>query len=183
MGKSACFTGHRPNKLGGYSGEKAKTIQDAIFGCLTKVVSRAIDVGFDTFISGGALGIDQIGAEAVLYKKRNPNLSHVKLIVARPFPSQACKWPKFSQEYFNSLCDQADSVIDVSPDPYSPEKMQIRNAWMVDNSDAVIAVWNKSGGGTGNCVDYATSKFKPILVIDPYTLVEKWRLHSVNADI
>lgn len=183
MGQTLCFTGHRPNKLGGYSGERAKTIQDGIFGKLVHVVQRAIDVGFDTFISGGALGIDQIGAEAVLHRKRNPAFSHIKLIIARPFPSQACKWPRFSQENFENLCEKADKIVDVSEDPYSPEKMQIRNEWMVDNSDAVIAVWNKSGGGTGNCVDYATKQFKPILVIDPYTLVEKWRMHSKNTDM
>jgi len=177
MGKTLCFTGHRPNKLGGYTGERAKKTQDAIFEKLVAVVKRAIDHGFDTFISGGALGIDQIGAEAVLYWRRRPEYANtIKLVIARPFPSQACKWPKSSQEAFEVLCAKADEIVDVSDDPYEPQKMQIRNTYMVDRSDAVIAVFNGGGGGTGNCIQYAQSKYKPILLINPYTLVEKWQL-------
>jgi hypothetical protein len=35
---------------------------------------------------------------------------------------------------------------------------------MVDNADAVIAVWNGRPGRTKNCIEYA--KGKPVLVID-----------------
>lgn len=45
--------------------------------------------------------------------------------------------------------------------------MQKRNEWMVDNCDILIAVWDKSPGGTKNCVDYAESKKKQIIYINP----------------
>ena len=46
--------------------------------------------------------------------------------------------------------------------------MQIRNRWMVDNSDLVLAVFDgKKEGGTWNCVKYAKSKNKEIVVIKP----------------
>lgn len=38
---------------------------------------------------------------------------------------------------------------------------------MVNNSDIVIAVWNGSKGGTGNCVNYAKMQKKEIIVINP----------------
>lgn len=38
---------------------------------------------------------------------------------------------------------------------------------MVDNSDAVIAVWDGTAGGTKNCFDYATKIGKKIIRIDP----------------
>lgn len=38
---------------------------------------------------------------------------------------------------------------------YSPAKMQVRNMWMVEYSDAVLALWDGTTGGTGNCVEYA----------------------------
>ena len=38
---------------------------------------------------------------------------------------------------------------------------------MVDHSDCVIAVWDGSRGGTGNCVEYARKQEKHILYITP----------------
>lgn len=179
MGKALCFTGHRPNKLGGYSGERAETIQSGIFEALVTAITNAVTSGFDTFISGGALGVDQIAAEAVLYvKEKHPD---IKLIIARPFPSQSCKWPEYRQEGFKNMCNTADEVIDVSSDPFTPQKMQLRNEWMVDKSSAVIAVYNGGYGGTDNCIKYAQKKFKPILMINPYTLVKKWQLASKSV--
>jgi uncharacterized phage-like protein YoqJ len=45
---------------------------------------------------------------------------------------------------------QADRIVEICDDPYEPWKMQKRNEWMVDNSDADIAVWNSQPGGTKN---------------------------------
>lgn len=38
---------------------------------------------------------------------------------------------------------------------------------MVDRCDRLIAVWDGSNGGTGNCVKYAKEVGKPIVVINP----------------
>lgn len=174
MGKALSFTGHRPNKLGGYSGPRAEKIQDTLYSHLINIIKRAYKNGFETFISGGALGIDQIAAAAAIYLKQEG--LPIKLIIAKPFPSQACKWPQRSQAVLDWLCGLADDVINVSDDPYTPEKMQDRNKWMVLNSDAVCAVYNGGNGGTGNCVRFALSVHKPVLIINPYTLEEKWKL-------
>jgi uncharacterized phage-like protein YoqJ len=174
MGKSLSFTGHRPDKLGGYHGPKAEKIQSDLRNQIADAITRACGNGFDTFITGGALGVDQIAAQAVISVREHRN--GIRLIIAKPFPSQSCKWPKKSQDAFDALCAQADEVVNVSDDPFTREKMQIRNEWMVDRADAVIAAWNGGNGGTGNCVKYARSTFKPILIINPYTLVEKWEI-------
>ncbi len=179
MEKALCFTGHRPNKLGGYGGSRAKATQDAIFGCLVKVVERAASSGFDTFITGGALGVDQIAAEAVIYRRKHSARQGIKLIVGKPFPSQGSAWPKHAQEHLEKICEQADQVVNVSPDPYTREKMQIRNEWMVDRSHACCAVWHRGVGGTANCVSYARKMWRPILIINPYTLGEEWELPNI----
>jgi uncharacterized phage-like protein YoqJ len=176
MGKTLCFTGHRPDKLGGYIGAKALTIQHNLQDKIKDIIRRAYAKGFDTFISGGALGVDQFAATAVMELEEEG--LPIKLIIARPFPSQACKWPEKSQKWFNVLCQSADEVIDVSPDPYEPAKMQTRNIWMVDHADAVVAVWNGGRGGTANCIEYAQSKFRPILFVNPYTLACAWDAKS-----
>ena len=45
--------------------------------------------------------------------------------------------------------------------------MQKRNEYMVDLTDKVIAVWDGSKGGTGNCVRYAEKCGKEIIRILP----------------
>lgn len=176
MGKCICFTGHRPDKLGGYEGEKALAIQVPLQERLIDIVRRAIEGGFDTFISGGAIGVDQMGIEAVLHHKRAG--AKIKLVIAKPFPSQGSKWPPHVQARFENYCNAADEVVDVSPDPYDREKMQVRNEWMVDRSEAVIAVYNGGRGGTGNCVAYARKQYMAVLAVNPYTLVEKWEMNK-----
>lgn len=167
--KTVCFTGHRPDKLYGY--DIFSPLNSAIEIELDKIIKQSILEGYDTFISGGALGVDQMAAHNVV-AWRDDEFPNIKLIIARPFPSQACKWPKTFQNYFDSLCKSANEVIDVSPDPYAAWKMQKRNIWMVDNSDLVIAVWDGSEGGTGTCIRYAESKNKKIIRINPLMLKE-----------
>jgi len=52
--------------------------------------------------------------------------------------------------------------------------MQKRNECMIDNSDAVIAVWDGAPGGAANPVDYAHKVGRSVLVIDPVKQTEKW---------
>jgi len=49
---------------------------------------------------------------------------------------------------------------------------------MVDKADAVVAIYNGGHGGTGNCIAYARKQYKPVLVVNPYTLVEKWEMNK-----
>lgn len=165
---SVCFTGHRPDKLGGYneSNPTAKYVKSA----LAKHIKQLVEQGHQEFISGGALGIDTWAAEIVLeFKKAQP---YIRLIIAKPFPSQDKVWPEESKIRFRKMCDEADEVVDVSPDPYDAKKMMDRNKWMVDRADVVVAVWDGSSGGTGNCVTYAKKKAKNIILIDPNGEVE-----------
>lgn len=174
MNKTACVTGHRPDRLGGFNGWRAEKCQKENRDKLIQVVYQATTAGYDTFITGMALGIDQLFAEAVLYVKENVN-HDIKLIAAIPFPSQHKKWPLHAQRKYLDLLAKVDEVIYCNEDPYSAWKMQKRNEWMVDKSLTVIGVWNGGKGGTYNCIEYARKTNKPTLLINPYTLIERWR--------
>jgi uncharacterized phage-like protein YoqJ len=165
--KAVHFTGHR--KIAGtYEGPA----QDKLMEFLSKLVQEWSAVGWTTWISGGAIGVDQIAMDAVRWAMTFG--APAKLVIARPFPSQASKWPHASQARFAELCKFGE-VIDVSPDPYTPQKMQIRNIWMVDNACVTIAVWDgKESGGTWNCIQSAKQKGNKILHIHPTTLENKW---------
>lgn len=57
MMKAVSFTGHRPERLGGY--DKAHPKNQKVIEFLRKAIAKARDDGFEEFISGGALGVDQ----------------------------------------------------------------------------------------------------------------------------
>lgn len=82
----------------------------------------------------------------------------IPFTAALPFVGQEDNWPKHSQEWYEWLLIRADDVVVVSPGGYSAAKMQVRNEWMVDHCEKLLAVWDGTGGGTGNCVNYAYYK-------------------------
>lgn len=170
--KTACFTGHRPSKLDNcYSFENP--MSQLIHAKLKAVITELVNNNAITrFISGGALGVDQIGFWAVeRLKVRNTHL-RIDNIVAIPFEYQYIKWKdKETLYWYHRMLEAATEVINVeylegykdtkdnSIDGYfSREKMQKRNEFMVDKSKHIIAVWDGSTGGTGNCIKYAKSK-------------------------
>lgn len=150
-------TGHRPPKLGGYD------LPNLIYVYVCKQTEKILkELHPDKCISGMALGYD-------LYFANICVKLGIPFIAAIPFLGQEKMWPESSKRIYNSLLNKAESVVIVSEGGYSAAKMQIRNCWMVDNSDKVLACWDQSEGGTGNCVKYAKSVKSPkdIIFIDP----------------
>jgi uncharacterized phage-like protein YoqJ len=106
------------------------------------------------------LGIDQWAA-SIAHKL------HIPFLAAIPFEGQENAWPESSRKIYRILRKLATEEVIVSQGGYSADKMQVRNIWMVDNCDKLIAVWDGTKGGTGNCIEYAKSVKKDIYYIDP----------------
>jgi len=165
------FTGHRPEKrnepekIGGY--DINHPLRQAIIKAMTDAVNRAVKKYGETHeivaITGGALGIDQDAAR-IAYKLGIP------FIVAVPCQGQDSKWPAESKKRYQKMLSLASEVVMVHDGPYNNTCMQDRNIWMVDNCDALIAVWNGTKGGTANCVRYARQVNKPTVYINPKKL-------------
>ncbi len=139
-----CFTGHRPEKLGVPESEVKEKLRRAI--------RRAIKDGFNVFISGMARGVDIWAAEIVL-EEREEN-TDIKLICASPFKGFERNWELSDRIKYNEILKEADFVKFVCPS-YSRSCFQIRNQYMVDRSNRVIAVYNRGLGGTKNTINYA----------------------------
>ena len=149
------FTGHRPDKLGGYK------VPNPIYDHVYKQIKTALqELKPDKVISGMALGVDQWAA-AIAYKLGIPFLAAI------PFDGQESAWPQESQKTFRLLRRLASEEVIVCEGGYAASKMQTRNIWVVDHCDKLIAVWDGSKGGTGNCVEYAKAIGKDIYYIDP----------------
>lgn len=178
--KTICFTGHRPNKLFGYdwNTEKNQQIMLKISDAIEDILSKC-EVGDEIkFIGGGALGVDQM-AISIVNTLKNFYPQWINVEIAVPFKNQACKWfNKTDVDRYISQLEEADIVTYVDKldsykikgyqeDVYYTAKMQKRNQYMVDSSDIVIAVWDGTNGGTGNCVNYAKKQGKEIIYINP----------------
>lgn len=145
-------TGHRPDKLGGYSQHAHWRLTSF---AMEEIAILHYTYPIDSIISGMALGWDQALAEAAVELG-------IPLIAALPFADQCVKWPEESRKQWERLVSRAAQVHEVCPAGYAPWKMQRRNEWMVDQleqvDDVLLALWDGTPGGTGNCVDYALRK-------------------------
>lgn len=168
---AAAFTGHRPERLGGY--DVKNPIRTAVRKHLKDDVLRAYDLGFRTFITGMAQGFD-LDAAVVVTWVRWALRPDIRLVAAVPFIGQARKWPASAQEMHADVLRLADEVVVVSEGEYAGWKLQKRNEWMVDRCRLLIACYDGSGiGGTANCVRYAQNHTRHIDIwtIDPDTVL------------
>lgn len=144
-------TGHRPSKLGcGYGNNMHDKLTQLAYEYLMRMQPEGV-------ISGMALGWDQGFAEAAL-------LLSIPVHAAVPFKGQESRWPTKSRAQWQRLINRCASVTIVCPGGYRPEKMQVRNEWMVDRAHRMCALWDGSAGGTGNCIRYAADN--PNVTID-----------------
>lgn len=135
-------TGHRPEKLGGYNPTAAAGVIAAARMAVTWAAPSKVLVGM-------ALGWDT--AVAIACKELG-----VPYIACVPFEGQESRWNTGDQAKFRWLLESAAQVVHVSPPGYSAAKMEIRNRYMVDNTEKVMALWDgEQKGGTANCVRYA----------------------------
>ncbi len=154
-------TGHRPDKIGGYSVE-AQNVQITV----AKAYLRKKQP--DKIITGMALGWDTAWALAGLELD-------IPVIAAVPFKGQESRWRQESREEFEQILELCDEVKYVCDPGYAPWKMQIRNRWMVDKSTKLVALWNGTPGGTANCVEYARTVRRRT-----YNLFPKWKIAWEN---
>lgn len=183
-----CFTGPRLYKIG-YSDNWKEPGVAALILKIKEVVEQIMEenpreVQYH-FITGGALGIDQIAfAVCNKLKRQEPRIFNE---IAVPFTMQMLDWTPDQKYKYTCFLKQADDIsyVDTSPkyNPkmiqlggYAPFKYQARNEYMVDESELVIAIWDGKMGidgtksGTYNCIKYAKESNKEILYINPYTL-------------
>ena len=143
---TCCFTGHR--KL------PAKNMEHIVV-CLNDEIDRLISLGVTNFISGGALGFDQIAASMIVAKKEMG--ADIRLIFALPCRNQDEQWTEEQTRLYRGLVGEADDIRYVSEE-YSSSCMKERNCYMVDSSDYCLCALLREKSGTAQTVRYARRK-------------------------
>ena len=160
--KTCCFTGHRPQSLGFPPGSPEETaLKNRISGEVLRLIQER---GVRHFISGMALGVDTFAAQTVLrFREIYPDIT---LECAVPCRGQAKRWPARDRKTYLAILRAADRVT-VLQEAYTPFCMQLRDAYMVEQADIVLAVWNGSKGGTAYTVSCARKKHKELIILPP----------------
>lgn len=147
--KTCCVTGHRelePSKI------------EPIKQALRNAILEAINDGYTHFISGFAEGVDLYFADIVAELKAEHDLF---LEAAIPYRNRM----KTKDKDFQRLITKCNA-IGVHSEEYSPSCYLIRNRFMVQSSDLVIAVYDgRENGGTLSTMRYAHAMENEVKVI------------------
>ena len=165
--KTCCFTGHRPKTLPWGNNEndlRCVSFKSKIKFTLENLI---VESGYGKFISGMAMGADMICAEIVLSLKNI--YPHIKLECAVPNYAFTESWKEEDVWRYSSILTRADEIKYVSDKRvYSVSDLMLRNIYMVDNSELVVAVYiGGESGGTRNTIDYAKSKEIEVVIVEP----------------
>ena len=129
---------------------------------MARQIEELIENSYTYFISGGALGVDQDFAEAVLRAKQIH--ARIELEIAVPCRNQAARWSEAEQLRYRSILERADCV-NILSEQYTRYCMLKRNEYMVDKSDLILAYWNgDENGGTWYTMTYAKRKKKELII-------------------
>lgn len=137
-------TGHRLNRLG---------YQDWVEGRLKDLARVALQKYQPAqVLTGMALGWDMAVAAAAAELK-------VPFVAVVPFEGQDSFWPDETRLHYTRLLSKATRVEVVVPGRLTPEQkktaFKVRNVYLVEHCDVLLALWDGTRSGTGHCVEVA----------------------------
>lgn len=151
------FAGHR------------EVYQSGIGGRLESEIEKLLQVDHEfLFLTGGMGQFDGMGAGAVRAAKRRHPEKNITLALVQPYLSNRLNADK---EYYESRYDQIIIPEELDAAHYKAA-IGLRNRWMVDQADTVIAYVYRDFGGARTTVRYAQRQGKTVI-----NLAEKEKSH------
>lgn len=111
------------------------------------------------FLSGGMGQFDEMGSAAVRAAKRHHSDIDIALVLVLPYPSSRLNTDK---EYYGALFDGI-IIPSISDAAHRKAAIRLRNRWMVEQSDIVLACVYRNFGGAWDTVNYARRLGKQII--------------------
>lgn len=167
--RTICISGHREKSIIPY--QNNYNYYDITVKTVKCLLARYLDLayfnGYDTFISGLAVGADLWGAEHIVNRRRQEN--DISFIGVLPYLHHADSFPKKYIDLLYKAEKGADKLILMSQNPdilyhscptgrnESRTLYRDRNYFMVDHSSAIIAFFNENShySGTAQTLNYA----------------------------
>ena len=151
--KTACFTGHRPEKFPFDTSEKL--ILDIFMRAVCLHSYDAVKSGYDTFFCGMQRGLDIWAGKQIIRLKED--FPHIRLICVSPYEKEILSRRGADKADYMELREACDRFISLQSE-YSRECYQNRNRFMVDNSSLIIGAVADRKSGTGQTLAYARRK-------------------------
>lgn len=143
----AAVTGHQPPALGGYGADVFARLVGLGRGWIR--ANRPAEV-----VSGMAAGWDLAMAEAAV-------LEGVPLVAALAFRGQGEDWPDEARAHLRRLLGAA-VMVHLANEARVPGMWTIRDRWVLERGDVVVALWSGADGGTGRAVATARELGKQV---------------------
>lgn len=162
---TCCFTGHRSSRIPWLDDPHDRRTL-ALKEALWERILTSYRLGYRTFLTGMARGVDLICARLVLQlMEEDPTVALVPVI---PFPAQARNWPERDRlEYQRVLSRCQERKVIVSP-VYTKFCFLQRNRYMIDHSSRLIGVFDGDArGGTFQTLEYGRQKKIDMEIIIP----------------
>ena len=111
-----------------------------------------------TFYVGGHSGFDSMGAEAVRQLKATHAAMDIRLILVLPYMTSRLN----SEQCYASAFDEI-FVLDRASMVHPKRAILVRNQWIVEQSDVIIACVQRDYGGAYQTLKYARQRGKRIV--------------------
>lgn len=163
--KSCAFTGHRPSAFAfGYHEDDPRCI--ALKKRLYDAILRHCYEGYRIFYTGMAEGVDLWAAEAIV--RLNAYFPDLQLHAVIPYRDHRTSIGAAYRARYDTVLTYVTSFTVIS-ETYTRDCFKARNYYIVEHSDALIAVYaaGQSRSGTGQTVRRAQTLGRRITVIDP----------------
>ncbi len=145
--KTVAFSGNRI--LSAPKGAKTENLEETLREMLRRLIIKLYKNGYDTFISGMALGWDMLCAEEVL--KLKDSCESIKLIAAIPFKGQEAEYSTCDCERYDEILKGCSYVITISKSFIDSRAYHTRNDFLVNSASKFIVYHcGKARSGTGS---------------------------------
>ena len=137
--KSVAFTGHRSERI-----HQVGMLH--LYLDIVSQVRRLYGLGYRYFLSGMAEGFDLLAAQTVADLKAE--YTDIRLIAVVPFRHQSNRYRPENKSLYDRIMKTADETVILRED-YRKGCFHHRNDYLIDNSEIVLAYWDKQPyGGT-----------------------------------
>jgi len=175
MDKVCCgFTGFRPGRFYYKYNEEHPECQLLKYELYGEIINKCMQ-GVNTFYTGMAMGIDMWAAEAVL-KAKKEFFYNINLIAVIPFYQHKDTIDTIYHSRYDEILKMCTDIV-YTCEEYHPSSYKIRNEYIVDHCDYMIAVYDEANpkyrSGTASTVRYAQKMNRDITFISPYQSVNK----------
>ncbi len=135
-------------------------VKKSISKLLDEIISKT---DYVYFLNGLSIGYDLYVSQEIL-KIRNHN-KKILLEAVLPYEEQSKNWNEKTRNDYYEIIEKSD-VDTLLQKYYSADCFKNRNKYMIDNSQVLIAIWNKKNNHLSHAIRYANSKGKPVNIID-----------------